>query len=126
MTALKYSQEVYEDGTRKWFNKDGQLHHLRVPAISYANGAERWYKNGLLHRLAGPAVKHATGTLKWCQEGELHREDGYAIEFAAGGGEYWLRGNNYSEVSFKSKMNTCADKIVTIEGKKYKLVEVGE
>ena len=49
----------------------------------------------------------------------------YEVKFYANGDkEWWLHGIKYTEAEFNAKMNNCNGKIVEIDGKKYKLVEV--
>ncbi len=94
----------------------------------YTNGTKEWYLNGNLHRENGPAVEYANGTKSWFLNGKCHREDGPAIECADGSKSWWLNGiKYYSETQWKKKVsklnNSCAGRIVEIDGKKYKLIE---
>ena len=65
---------------------------------------------------------------RWYLNDELHREDGPAMEYAEGEKWWYLNGKHYTESEHKAEMakrnNTCDGKIVTIEGKEYKLTEV--
>jgi hypothetical protein len=77
-------------GTRKWRNREGDLHRTDGPAVEYANGYRAWYLNGLLHRTDGPAVEYANGYRAWYLNGLLHRTDGPAIEYGDGTCEWYL------------------------------------
>ena len=93
----------------------------------YENGAKEWRQNGLLHREDGPACEFTNGDKFWYRNGKHHREDGPAIECVNGTKRWYLEGIEYSEENFQKKMNPqqlCCEKIVEIDGKKYKLMEV--
>jgi hypothetical protein len=66
------------------------------------------------------------GTKKWYLNGKCHREDGPAIEYSYGPKFWFLNDVKYSEEKYKKKLqpDPCLNKIVEIEGKKYKLVSV--
>ena len=69
------------------------------------------------------------GNRFWYKDGELHREDGPAIEGADGIKAWYLDGKEYSKVEFdkqikKLKAAPCHNKIVEIDGIKYKLTVV--
>ena len=85
----------------------------------------RWYQNDKLHRTGGPAIEYADGEKCWYQNGKLHRLDGPAIEYANGTKCWYLNGKQLSEAEFnkKSKVPTCAGKVVTVDEKKYTLTE---
>jgi hypothetical protein len=85
-----------------------------------------WYQNGKYHRLDGPAIECKSGTRIWYQNNELHRLDGPAIECKNGIKEWWIEGTKYTEEEFKQKTekNCIENKVVEIEGKKYKLVSI--
>jgi hypothetical protein len=59
-------------------------------------------------------------TIWYNESNELHREEGPAIEYANGGKSYYINGERHREDEFKS----CENKIVEIEGVKYKLTKV--
>jgi hypothetical protein len=86
--------------------------------------------NGKHHRADGPAIEYADGGKEWYVNGKLHREDGPAIEYADGGKEWWLNGKNLTQEQFlartkrKPKQASCSGKVVEVDGKKYKLVEI--
>ena len=63
---------VGEDGTKRWFNEDGQLHCRDGPAIIHPDGSEMWYQNGQLHREDGPAVIWEDGEKEWWIEGKRY------------------------------------------------------
>ena len=69
--------------------------------IIASNGDKHWYLNGVRHREDGPAIEYANGTKYWYFNGKLLTEG----EFAA-------------------RKQTCAGKIVEIDGKRYRLTEV--
>jgi hypothetical protein len=77
-------------GTKKWINKQGELHRLNGPAIEYSSGSEEWYENGLRHRIDGPAIHLSNGYGAWFIENKRHREDGPAVIFGDGDKEWWL------------------------------------
>ena len=88
------------------------------------NGDEFWYLNGKLHREDGPAIVCRDGYKEWCLNGKPHREDGPAV--IANGDKFWcLNGKSVSEAEHKqqtqAKQDDCSDKVVEIDGKKYKL-----
>ena len=86
------------------------------------DGTTSWYLNGKLHREDGPAVERADGDKEWYIDGKRHREDGPAIEWADGSKEWYKNGVEYTEAEHKKL--TCDDKIVEINGVKYKLTKV--
>jgi antitoxin component YwqK of YwqJK toxin-antitoxin module len=87
---IEYIVKVYDNGTRCWYNQNGQRHREDGPAIEWADGTKSWYRNGELHREDGPAVEWADGTKIWYRNGQCHREDGPAIEYA-NGTKIWYR-----------------------------------
>ena len=62
----------------------------------------------------------------WFLKDKLHREDGPAIEYADGDKEWWLNNVKYTEIEYlnKIKTKTCENKIVEIDGVKYKLISI--
>ena len=123
---IKYEVCVYKDGDKSWF-LNGKRHREDGPAFEYANGDKEWWLNGKLRREDGPAIEYANGDKYWCLNGKRHREDGPAVEYASGTKEWWLNGELLSEADFLSrqqKPQSCEGKIVEIEGKKYRLMEV--
>ena len=95
-----YKVEVTETVT-KWHNESNELHRENGPAIEWANGRKEYYING-----------------------ELHREDGPAIEYASGDKSYYINGKKLYEEEFNNRTKSCENKIVEIEGVKYKLTKV--
>ena len=93
---IKYSVNVYEDGTKEWY-LNGELHRIDGPAIECADGSKQWYLNGKLHRTDGPAIERASGTKEWFLNGERHREDGPAIEYADGTKFWYLNGEEMTQ-----------------------------
>ncbi|MFA5024229.1 MAG: hypothetical protein WC523_04695 [Patescibacteria group bacterium] len=77
---------------------DYKIYEVRV----YDNGDKYWHLNGRRHREDGPAVEWANGDKFWYLNDILYTEE----EFLA-----------------KAEPATCEGKIVTIDGKKYRLVE---
>lgn len=103
-----YKVVVTEAGSIHWYNEKDQYHCEHGPAIEYFNGAKCWYQNGEPHRLDGPALECADGTKFW-----------------------YIEGKEYTEAGFKKKVKelknpkpSCDGKVVTIEGKQYKLTEI--
>jgi hypothetical protein len=88
----------------------------------------KWYKEGtdILHRTEGPAVEWSDGSKEWWLYGKLHRTDGPAIEYSNGFTEWYLNGIQLTEEEFNKRTNLCTidNKIVVIDGKNYKLMEV--
>ena len=124
----KYIVEVYEHVTY-WKNEKGQLHRLGgLPAIERADGHKAYWENGELHRLGGlPAIEYTSGGKSYYENGLLHRLGGLpAIEWANGYKEYWIDGKQITEAEAKklAEPDLCADKVVTIEGRQYKLTPV--
>ena len=85
-----------------------------------------WYQNNKLHRLDGPAIEFANGSKEWFQNGLRHRIDGPAIECITGDKFWFIKENEYTEEEFKkvTEKNCIENKVVEIEGKKYKLVSI--
>ena len=125
MEYIEYTVEVYTNGSKYWY-KEGKLHRDDGPAVEYHNGAKFWYKEDKLHREDGPAVESVNGHKYWYKEGNRHREDGPAIEYANGCKEWYFNDKKLSEEEFNKITNntSCDGKIVEIDGKEYKLIEV--
>lgn len=122
---IEYTVKVDTRGTKVWW-LNGKLHREDGPAVEYANGTKEWWLNGQLHREDGAAVEYAHGTKFWYLNGKRHREDGPAVEYADGDKEWWLHGNKLTEQEWMTqiKPQSCAGKVITIDGKKYRLCEV--
>ena len=118
----------YADGTKSWY-LNGDLHRKNGPAIEWANGDKYWYHKDDLHRKYGPAILKTNGDKHWYRYGERHCEHGPAIEWANGDKSWFLNDKELSHSEWKqaiAKLNepSCDGKVVEIEGKKYKLMEV--
>ena len=105
--ALKYHIEVDEDGSRRYYNTNGQLHRMEGPAVEWEGGS-RWYQNGKLHRTDGPAVVYANGTRYWWQNGLLHRTDGPAAEWAGGRKAWYINDVPLTEDEFNQAVKQNA------------------
>jgi len=99
----KYIVTVDECGNRRWYNESNQLHRVDGPAIECADGDKCWYVNGKLHRADGPAIESANGIKEW-----------------------YLNDVELTESEFlnRTKKAPCENKVVEIDGVKYKLVKV--
>jgi hypothetical protein len=122
----EYQVKVYANRT-EW-SLNGKLHREDGPAVESSGGTKEWWLNGVRHRKDGPAIEYADGTKEWWLNGKLHREDGPAVEWADGDKYWWLNGKLHSEEDWKKEVAkfkcpcSCDDKVVIIDGKKYKLV----
>ena len=97
--ALRYRIEVGENGSRRYYNTNGQLHRVEGPAVEWAGG-RRWYQHGQLHRTDGPAIEFNDGAKYWWQNGLLHRTDGPAV-INAGVQRWYINGKILTEAEFK-------------------------
>ena len=92
------------------------------------DGTKAWYLNGELHREDGPAIEWSDDTEYWYLNGKRHREDGPAVEYSDGVKHWYLNDKELTKKEFNRKTrpskSNCAGKIVTIDGKKYRLEEV--
>jgi hypothetical protein len=118
-----YTVEIGDDGSKVWY-LDGKLHREDGPAVEYANGDKFWFRDGKCHREDGPACEWADGTKQWYRDGKRHREDGPAVEWADGTKEWYLDDNALTKAEFMARKKSCDGKVVTIDGKQYRLVEV--
>ena len=102
----------------------------------YTNGTKEWRFNGELHREDGPAYEQS-GHKEWYLNGQLHREDGPAVEYTDGTKEWYYEGLLLDEDQPRTQTQSCAEKdyqihnwpscdgkVITIDGKQYKLAEV--
>ena len=119
-----YEVRVYADGYKEWF-LNGYRHREDGPALENSAG-KFWYIDGKHHRVDGPAIEYIDGSKEWWLNGYLHREDGPAVKCRNGIKYWYLNGKELSEQEFlaRTKPATCEDKIVEIDGKKYKLVGI--
>ena len=124
---ITYEVKVYADGTKKWYLND-KLHRQDGPAIEWANGGKKWYLNNEFHREDGPAVEWANGDKEWYFKGKRHRQDGPAVEGTTGYKEWWLNGERLTEKEWRAKVQpsqpNCEGRLIEIDGKTYKLIEV--
>jgi hypothetical protein len=98
------------------------MKHIEYKVKVYANGSKVWYLNGERHREDGPAIEYTDGTKHWYLNGKFHREDGPAVEWADGDKWWYLNGKELTEAEFNKKMKKpCENKVVEIDGVKYKL-----
>ena len=118
----EYKVKVYDDRI-EWYNLDGQYHREDGPAFEQPNGDKSWWINGQLHREDGPAIEYANGHKEWFLNGQNHREDGPAVERSNGDKYWYLNGKRLTEQEFNQR-NNCSGKVVEIDGKKYKLIEL--
>ena len=119
----EYKVEVSEYSTR-WYNSKDQLHREDGPAAECSNGDKYYYINDKLHREDGPAIEYADGSKHYYINDKRHREDGPAIEWSNGDKYYYINGKNLPEEKFNNRNKSCENKIVEIEGIKYKLSKV--
>ena len=123
MNCVKYEVRVYDDGTKHWY-QNGLLHRTDGPAIEHSDGDKFWYQNDKLHRTDGPAFE-CDVYKAWYQNGNRHRTDGPAIENVNGDKSWYLEGKELTEAEFNARTKpSCSGKVVEIDGKKYKLVEL--
>jgi hypothetical protein len=120
---IEYNVKVWHDGTKKWY-LNGKLHREDGPACEYSNGDKEWCLNGELHREDGPAVELGNGNKTWWLNGKRHREEGPAIEYPNGYKEWYLNGDLLTEKEHQDQTQTCTNKVIEIDGKQYKLVEL--
>ena len=65
---------------------------------------------------------YANGIKEWFLNGKYHREDGPAVEYADGDKYWFLNGKELTEEQFNKKVKkSCENKVVEIDGVKYKL-----
>ena len=124
MSYKTYEVHVYDNGDKRWY-LNGKRHREDGPAILHQNGTKCWYLNGKPHREDGPAILHQNGDKYWYLNGKLHREDGPAILCHDGDKRWFLDGKSVTEAEHKrqmqAKQDDCSDKVVEIDGKKYRL-----
>jgi hypothetical protein len=98
------------------------MKHIEYKVKVYADGSKVWWLNDECHREDGPAIESASGFKQWFLNGKCHREDGPAIEWADGDKEWFRNGKKLTEKQFNKKMKKpCKNKVVEIDGVKYKL-----
>jgi len=84
--------QIDQDGNKRWYNEQSQLHREDGPAVEWVNGTKSWYQYGQRHRDDGPAIEWVNGAKFWYQHNLLHREDGHAVEHVNGDKEWWFSG----------------------------------
>ena len=119
----EYKVKVYNNRT-EWYNLEGQLHREDGPASENANGDKCYYINGKHHRENGPAVEIKDGFKFYYINDKRHREDGPAMEYENGHKDYYINDKHLTEKEFNNRNKSCENKIVEIEGVKYKLTKV--
>tara|TARA_R110000824_G_scaffold75436_1_gene191487 strand:- start:532 stop:912 length:381 start_codon:yes stop_codon:yes gene_type:complete len=121
MKHIEYKVKVSSDGSKHWY-LNNKRHREDGPAVEYSDGTKSWYLNGKRHREDGPAIEGTNGTKCWHLNGKYHREDGPAIEYSDGTKRWYLNGKLLTEKQFNKKMKkSCNNKVVEIDGIKYKL-----
>jgi hypothetical protein len=58
------------NGSKHWYNEQGQLHRENGPAWESYTGSKYWYNNGLPHREDGPAIELFDGEKHWYINGK--------------------------------------------------------
>ena len=114
------------DGTKAWFVND-KPHRLDGPSIERTDVYKEWYVEGKLHRLDGPAREWADGSKEWYVNDKRHRLDGPSVEFTNGYKAWYVEDNYMTEEEFSAYTKpkpTCENKVIDIDGKKYKLVTI--
>ena len=119
---IEYTVKAYAK-SNDWF-LNGERHREDGPAIEWAHGSKEWYLNGKRHREDGPAVDRPSGFKVWYLNGKCHREDGPAVDHVRGPKAWYLNDKCLTEEEHRQQTQSCAGKIVEIDGKKYKLTEV--
>ena len=119
---IEYNVKVWPNGTKSWW-LNGELHREDGPAIECSDGTKEWRLNGEYHREDGPAIECASGDKMWFLEGKFHREDGPAVEHADGEKWWFLNDERLTEKEHRDQTQACTNKVIEIDGKKYKLVE---
>lgn len=112
-----YTVKVDEYGTKRWYFND-KLHCEHGPAVEYANGTKEWYLDDKPHRTGGPAVESADGTKFWFLNGVEYTEAEWRKQLKAKAD--WRKQIN----KLKARKTTCEDKLVEVDGVKYKLVKI--
>jgi hypothetical protein len=99
-----YKVTVTEDCV-SWHNENGELHREDdEAAIEWAGGGKCYYINGKRHRGGGlPAEVWADGTKFYWINNKLQR---------------------ITEKEYNKRNNTCVNKVIEIDGVKYKLSKV--
>ena len=136
---MRYTVDV-ENNREVWYKENTKEYHRENgPAyiLYYENGAkqfENYHLNNKLHNENGPASIHydMDGNLtyqQWSTKRKFHNENGPArIWYNKDGSikdrQWWIDDKQLTEEEFNNRKKSCGGKVVEIEGKKYKLVEV--
>ena len=119
-----YEVRIYPNGDKYW-HLNGKLHREDGPAVDCADGHKEWYLMGKRHREDGPAIEWSNGSKSWYLNGKRHREDGPAVEWADGDKSWYLMGKRLTETHFNQRTKKpCNNKVVEIDGVKYRLTIV--
>ena len=104
--TVTYKVVVDKYGNKFWYNQQGQQHREGdKPAVERADGTNVWFVNGQCHREGGlPAIEYENGSKAWYVNGHHVTED--------------------QAKAMTNKPASCAGKIIEIDGKKFKLMEV--
>ena len=118
--------KIFENGTKAWYNREGNIHREDGPAIICSNGSEEYFIDGERHREDGPAIIQADGTEFYYINGRKHRidgpayiqsdgykayyrndernrEDGPAIICPDGRKKYWVYGREMTKSEFREE-----------------------
>jgi len=60
---------IDKNGTKKWYNSNGEYHREDGPAIEWTNGSKEWFRNGKRHREDGPGWEGSDGNKAWYIDG---------------------------------------------------------
>lgn len=125
---MKYTVEILNNCIC-WFKEGTSIRHREDgPAVEFNNGDKLWYKDNLPHREGGPAEEYVDGTKVWTINGRRHREDGPAVERSNGIKEWYFKGRkvncNSLEEFLENIRTSCHNKVVEIDNRKYRLVEI--
>jgi hypothetical protein len=100
---VKISKNGFNQECQEWFDKQGKRHRVGGPAVDHPNYQE-YYKHGVPHRLDGPAFTYSTEQPSFFIEGKRYEKEEFDKEII--------------KIKEKFPLN---DKIVEIDGVKYKL-----
>lgn len=63
-----------KDGTKEWFDKQGERHRADGPAVERLDGFKSWHIHGIRHREDGPAIEYENGDKSWYINGERYND----------------------------------------------------
>jgi len=63
-----------EDGSKEWFDEEGELHREDGPAREYPDGSKYYFYHGKRHRLDGPASVDCFGYREYFIDGKQCQE----------------------------------------------------